>query len=889
MPQKVQTSTTHLMPRLAGKNIRLIAGSIAGVGLLLVLGLVWCALTRPSVLHATVLYLAAGGIASIALIAFAGLKIAARTIDQLQKSAEGNHFVLNTTLPLLQALWDKAPISIMIFDPHDPQVPVKIVDCNPLACTMHGYTKAELIGQCCDLIEADPWTQNTSNWFRDLRQAGRFEGAGKHRHKNGTTFPIEYFTSLIMVDGRELVIGIDRDATDRKAAELALQQSEQRWHLAVSGSNEGAWDWNIERNEIWFSPRWKSILGFAPEALPDRREEWLARIHPDDQALINTALLAHLHQQSDAFHCEYRMLHQNGNWIWTLVRGKALFGPHGRAIRMVGIQSDITQQKLAESELRQAKENAEAADRSKSEFLTVMSHEIRTPMNGVLGFTNLLLDTALGREQRDWLLTIRSSGESLLTLINDILDFSKIESGRMEFDRHPVSVRRCLEEVLDLLWSKAHEKKIALLHWIDIDVPEWVLTDSTRLRQVLVNLIGNAIKFTTKGEVEIRIGLVLSTTSQAPQLSFTIRDTGEGIAPDRINRLFRPFSQADSSTTRRFGGSGLGLAISRNLTQLLGGDIELASTSPQGSSFRFTIQAAFTTAPADQAAGAQPLRPTVALEGRRAVIVDDNECNRNILTSQLKRWGIICESFKEPLKAIEHVREHGEYDLAILDMIMPGMHGVELAAQLHQLPGRANLPMILLSSINHEELRVYHPKDHFTVVLTKPVRQSALLDALNKTLGDTRHAETNKPEPTHPPITKFDPTLGQQHPLRIIVAEDNLVNQKLITGLLRRIGYQPQIVGHGLACIEALRRDAFDLILMDCQMPEMDGYDATVRIRNGEAGDHNRNIRIIALTASAMVGDREICLKAGMNDYLTKPLNAPDLIRLIRASSAASH
>ena len=888
MPQIPHPNIITLTPRLAQKKNKIIAGMLTGMGLAFLAILIWLAITSQPVPRGAIIGLAACA-ATLALFAAAAAVQSARATETLRKNAADNYYALNTTLPKLQALWDQCPMSIILLDPNDPLVPAKIVDCNQMACTMHGYTREELIGQSQDFIEEVPWAFKTGgDWIKEIRTTPRRDGIDKHRRKDGSVFEVEYSTSLLIVEGKEFVIGMDRDATARRQAEMSLLASEERWQLAVSGSNEGVWDWNIEGNKMWFSPRWKIMLGFAAEELPDRYDEWLARIHPDDRLLIDTALKAHIAQQADIFYCEYRILHKNGSWAWALVRGKALFSPEGKAIRMVGTQSDITRQKESEAELRQAKEAAETADRTKSEFLAVMSHEIRTPMNGVLGFTNLLLDTPLGTEQRDWLLTIRSSGESLLTLINDILDFSKIESGHMEFDQHPVSLRHCVEEVLDLLWSKANEKKIELLHWIDTDVPEWILSDSTRLRQVLVNLIGNAIKFTAKGEVEVRISITPAAPNQASQLSILIRDTGEGIAPDRIHRLFRPFSQADSSTTRRFGGTGLGLAISRSLAHLLGGDIVLASTSPQGSAFLFTIQASVTAPPADHSAGAVSLRPAVALEGRRALIVDDNECNRRILTCQLKRWGIICESFEEPAKAIEYLRDHGEFDLAILDMMMPAMHGVELAIQLHQVPGRSGLPLILLSSVSREELRAFHPMDHFSVVLTKPVRQAGLLDALNKTLADTRHADTASKPPASLPATKFDPTLGKQHPLRIIVAEDNVVNQKLIAGLLRRIGYQPQLVGHGLSCIEALRRDTYDLILMDCQMPEMDGYDATARIRNGEAGDHNRNIPIIALTASAMVGDREFCLKAGMNDYLTKPLQAPDLIRLIRATSAAT-
>ena len=859
-----------------------LVGVLAGLVLVLCGVIAWLAWSTQPIPRTALLVLTAAIAASTALVLFHGLS-SARKVQAMVAVANSHRYALNTTLPQLRAIWDQAPLSLMLFDPLDPQVRVKIVDCNPRACAMHGYTREELIGQSVDILEATPWTANMPNWVDQFRQQQRCEGESQHKHKNGTLFWIEYFTSMVIIDGRELVIGMDRDCTARKAAESALRASEERWQLAVAGSNEGVWDWNIESDGIWFSPRWKSMLGFAPQEFPDQREAWVDRVHPEDRPNLDATLRLHLQQQAPVFQCEYRIRHQDGSWGWALVRGKALFKPDGRAVRMVGTHTDITRQKNAEAELRQAKDAAEAADQAKSEFLAVMSHEIRTPMNGVLGFTNLLLDTALSAEQRDWLHTIHSSGESLLTLINDILDFSKIESGHMELEQQPVSVRRCVEEVLDLLWSKANEKKIELLHWIEADAPEWIVSDGTRLRQVLVNLVGNAIKFTPRGEIEVRVTVEPAVPGQPPRLAIAIRDTGEGIPADRINRLFRPFSQADSSTTRRFGGTGLGLAISRSLAQLLGGDIELASTSPQGSCFRFTVQAAPAAAPQELAALAGVPRPAVALEGRRALIVDDNETNRRILTRQLQRWGVLSTAFEFPAEALEYLRHHPETELALLDMMMPDINGVELAIQIHALPGREKLPLILLSSVSREELRQHNPTAHFNVVLTKPVRQAAMLDALNTTLANNPVvAESSSAQTTA--AAQFEIDFALRHPRRILVAEDNIVNQKLISGLLRRLGYQPQLVGNGVACLENLRHNAYDLVLMDCQMPDMDGYEATSRIRQGEAGERNRDLCILALTASAMVGDRERCLKAGMDDYLSKPIQAPELMRLLIAT-----
>ena len=792
---------------------------------------------------------------------------------------------LNTTLPQLAALWQNAPISMVLLDPNDPGTPAKIVDCNPMAAKMHGYNQEELIGQSIDFIEAVPWTENNVGpWLERMRTASRpSEGVTRHRRKDGSIFDVDFSSSLLVVNGRELVLGMDREATVRAQTENELKHERLVIRALLDSIPDHVYFKDLASRFLLISRAMALKVGLDDpgKAIGKTDFDYFKNDHAsqafnDEKRIIETGepLLNLVEKES----------WDDGQVSWGLTTKMPLRNDEGVIIGTFGITKNITELKNAEEQTRLAKEAAEAADRSKSEFLAMMSHEIRTPMNGVIGFTNLLLDTPLNSEQRDWLHTIRASGESLLTIINDILDFSKIESGRMEFDQHSLSLRHCVEDVLDLLWSKAREKKIELLHWIEPDVPDWILSDSTRLRQVLMNLIGNSIKFTAKGEVEVRISLVPASADKEAELNIAIRDTGEGIPADRIDRLFRPFSQADCTTTRRFGGTGLGLAISRSLAKLLGGDITLQSTSAQGTCFLMTLPARITAAPPDLSGSRAPMRSVASLSGKRVLVIDDNECNRRILTLQLQRWGMTCASFEDPFAAIDHVRDHGGFDLALLDMMMPRMHGLETAGRIHQLPGCKQLPLILLSSISREDLRGHGATDHFGVVLNKPVHQAALLEALNHALGNKPLSDVDNVARPSSKQALLDKNLGVEHPLRILVAEDNLMNQKLIVGLLARIGYQPQLAGHGRACLEVLRREAFDVVLMDCQMPEMDGYEATTRIRNGEAGEHNRKIWVIALTASAMVGDREACIKAGMNDYLTKPLQASELIRLLQAT-----
>jgi PAS domain S-box-containing protein len=675
-----------------------------------------------------------------------------------------------------------------------------------------------------------------------------------------------------LLGGDRRVAGISgtlNDITQRHKAEEDSRLNEERLKLALGSSDQGLWDWDMMSGQVYYDVQWAHIHGLNPRQMAGEIETWYSSMHPEDRLHVLRELETHHRGERDVFEAEYRARYLDDGWIWVRARGRVIDRDlNWTPRRMIGTIEDISPRKEFEAELHRAKDEAEAADRAKGEFLAVMSHEIRTPLNGVLGFTDILLDTRLDLSQREFVDTIRNCAQSLLTLINDILDFSRIESSNLELESLPLKLRSCMEEAVSMCSQTASSKRIELVCDLADGVPEWVTGDALRLRQILANLVSNAVKFTTKGEV------VLMAIPAAPgQINFSVRDTGIGIPEDRLDRLFKPFSQADSSTTRRYGGTGLGLAICKRLVEAMGGVIGVESREGEGSIFSFTV-------PLPAAQPHETLREAALLDGLAVLVVDDNVTNRRALHHILHRWRMRITSVESAAAALERLRAGESFDLALVDYMMPEMDGIELVRAIREFLPSAQLPIAMLSSFCHADIALKARAAGVQATINKPVRHSQLYDVMVRVLENAgRLHRPKEPVVSNSVVGTLAIQLGEKLPLRILLAEDQPVNQKIADLMLKKLGYTADMVANGREVIRAVKNTPYDLVLMDLHMPEMDGFEATREIRLLEASDPARpRLHIIALTADAMAGDREKCIEAGMDDYITKPLR-PQALR----------
>ncbi len=744
----------------------------------------------------------------------------------------------------------------------------RYVEVNESACRMTGYSKEELTHLSIRDLLPEETAEDEMAHFAKVMEKGAETADIWHKHKDGSK---RCFDIAAVKLSETRVLGFVKDITDRKLIETAIRESEERFRMLAEHSPIGISLVRPDMTYEYVNPFFIRMFGYSVADTSDR-DAWYEKAYPDPvyRERIKTAWEADFEERNEFSRMQaetFKVRCKDGSDKMVHVNGVVL--PDNRVLMT---HEDITDLVNAQKALKDAKDTAEAANAAKSEFLANMSHEIRTPMNGVIGMTGLLLDTDLNDEQRKYAETVRASGESLLTIINDILDFSKIEAGKLALESMDFDLRVLLDDVAAAASLRAFDKGLEFVCSTDPGVPPHLRGDSGRLRQVLLNLAGNAVKFTHQGEVVVRASLV-SATDSAVVVRFAVRDTGIGIPADKQAMLFQKFTQVDASTTRHYGGTGLGLAISKQLAHLMGGKIGVTSVVGQGSEFWFTARFARQEGPITSAL------QSASLEGTHMLVVDDNATNREMVMTQLRAWGVRMEEAPDGPAALLALHKafdaHDPFNVAVLDMQMPGMDGVALARTIKDDPRLKDIYLILLTSMGQRGDDGMTEKAGFSACLTKPVRQSDLIDCLSVVLAGKNAWQAvwfNARRTTRE---------ARSGTARILLAEDNITNQQVAQGILKKLGLRADAVANGSEAIHALETLPYDLVLMDLQMPVMDGLEATRRIRDPRSAIRNRQMPIIAMTAHALQGDRDRCLEAGMNDYITKPVSPKAIARVL--------